>query len=122
MRLPRVRFTVRMMMAAVAVMAVVLTAADQLRQRRESFEQRAKECMRKVSTAIMDEQSARVSNRFNSVRLQHQCDLLGLPLGEREPAAGGLEPIGLGDHVELEVGLELAGSEPAVLLLLESDV
>ena len=65
MRVPRVRFTVRRMMVAVAVMAVVLTATVQLRQRRESFEQRAEECRRKVSAVYMDEQSARVGNRFN---------------------------------------------------------
>jgi len=57
-----------------------------------------------------------------SFRAQHQCDLLGLPLGERELAAGRLESVGLGGHVEFEVGLELAGSETAVVLLLEVDI
>jgi hypothetical protein len=65
MRVTRVRFTVRRMMVAVAVMAVVLSAADQLRRRRESFVQRAEESKRRVSAAYRDEQSARVGNPFD---------------------------------------------------------
>ena len=65
MRLPRVRFTVRQIMVVLAVMALLLAAADHLRRRRQSFKQRAEECRRKVAAAIMDEQSARVGNRFN---------------------------------------------------------
>ena len=61
----RVRFTMRSMVVAVAVMAVVLTAANQLRRRRESFKRRAEECMRKVSASYNAEQAARVGNRFN---------------------------------------------------------
>jgi hypothetical protein len=62
---PADSFTVRRMMAAVAVMAVLLTATDRLRRRRESFEQRARECARRVSSAYQDEQAARVGNRFH---------------------------------------------------------
>jgi hypothetical protein len=40
-RLPRVRFTARRLMAAVAVVALILAVADQLRRRRESFQQHA---------------------------------------------------------------------------------
>jgi hypothetical protein len=65
MRLPGVRFTVQRLMAAVTVLALVLAVADQLRRRRESFQQRAEVCRQKVSDAYMDEQSARTTNRFN---------------------------------------------------------
>ncbi len=59
MRLPPLRFTVGRLMAAVAVLALVLAVADQLRRRRESFQQRAEVCRRRVSTAYFDEQAAR---------------------------------------------------------------
>jgi hypothetical protein len=52
-------------MAAVAALALVLAVADQLRRRRESFQQRAEVCRQKVSDAYMDEQSARTTNRFD---------------------------------------------------------
>jgi hypothetical protein len=65
MRLPRVRFTVRRLMAAVTVLALVLAVADQLRRRRESFQQRAEVCRQKVSDAYMAEQAARTINRFD---------------------------------------------------------
>jgi hypothetical protein len=65
MHLPRVRFTVRQLMAAVTALALVLTVADQLRRRRESFQQRAGICRQKMSDAYMDEQSARTTNRFD---------------------------------------------------------
>jgi hypothetical protein len=65
MHLPRVRFTVRQLMAAVTVLALVLAVVDQLRRRRESFQQRAKVCRQKVCDAYMDEQSARTTNRFD---------------------------------------------------------
>jgi hypothetical protein len=62
---PRVRFTVQRITVAVAVLALALTAADQLRRRRDSFKHLAEECRRKVSAAYMDEQVARAGNRFN---------------------------------------------------------
>jgi hypothetical protein len=65
MRLPRVQFTVRRLMAAMAVLALVLAVADQLRRRRESFQQRAEACRQKVSAAYMGEQAARITNRFD---------------------------------------------------------
>jgi hypothetical protein len=65
MRLPRVRFTVRRLMAAVAVLALALAVADQLRRRRESFQQRAAVCRRKVSAAYIDEQAARGAFQFD---------------------------------------------------------
>jgi hypothetical protein len=57
MRRPRVRFTVRRMMVAVAIMAVFFGAADGLRRRRESFGQQAKRFARKAS----DEYNASMS-------------------------------------------------------------
>jgi hypothetical protein len=65
MALRHVRFTMRRMMVAVAVMAVVMGTVEGLRRRRESFRRRAIECRQRVSAAIIDEQSARISNRFN---------------------------------------------------------
>jgi hypothetical protein len=65
MRLPLVRFTVRRMMVALAVMAVVMGIIEGLRRRRDSFQRRAIECAQRVSAGIMDEQSARITNRFN---------------------------------------------------------
>src|SRR4051794_9603025 len=62
-RLPRVRFTVQRLMAAVTVLALAL--ADQLRRRRESFQQRAEVCRQKVSAAYMDEQAARGAFQFD---------------------------------------------------------
>jgi hypothetical protein len=65
MQLPRLRFTVQLMMAVVALVAMALTVDDQFRRRRESFKQRALECMRSVSAAYEAEQAARFGNRFN---------------------------------------------------------
>lgn len=65
MRLPHSKFTVRRLMAAVTVLALVLALADQLRRRRESFQQRAEVCRQKVGDAYMEEQSARTTNRFD---------------------------------------------------------
>jgi hypothetical protein len=56
---------VRRLMAAVTVLALVLAVADQLRRRRESFQQRAEVCRQKVSDAYMAEQAARTINRFD---------------------------------------------------------
>jgi hypothetical protein len=47
------------MMAAVALLAFLLAAVDQLRRRRESFRLRAEVCRRAVSAAYLDEQAAR---------------------------------------------------------------
>jgi hypothetical protein len=63
--MPRTRFTVRRLMAIMAMMALVLAFADQSRRRRESFQQRAEFCRRKVSAAYNEEQSARTTNRFD---------------------------------------------------------
>jgi hypothetical protein len=46
-------------------MAVVMGTFEGLRRRRQSFRRRAMECGQRVSAAIIDEQSARISNRFN---------------------------------------------------------
>lgn len=60
-----VRLTLWKMMTVVAILAVALSVVDQLRRRRESFRLRAEEYRHRVSVAIMDEQEARVKNRFN---------------------------------------------------------
>jgi hypothetical protein len=65
MPLPRVRFTVRRMMVAVAVIALVMGTVEGLRRRRESFQRRAKMFAQKVSVAIMDEQIYRMNRRSN---------------------------------------------------------
>ena len=65
MPLPRVRFTVRRMMVAMVVMAVVMGAVEGLRRRRESFQRRAEMFAQKVSAAILDEQDYRTSRRGN---------------------------------------------------------
>ena len=62
---PRVRFTVRRMMVAMAVLAVVMGAVEGLRRRRESFQRRAEMFAQKVSAAILDEQDYRTSRRSN---------------------------------------------------------
>jgi len=49
MRLPSVRFTVRRIMVAVAIMAVFFGAADGLRRRRGSFGQQARKWQRMAS-------------------------------------------------------------------------
>jgi hypothetical protein len=64
MRLPRVRFTVRWLMAAVAVVALILAVAEQLRRRRESFQQRAEVYRQKTSDALMAAQITRSGNLF----------------------------------------------------------
>jgi hypothetical protein len=64
MKLPRVRFTVRQLVAAVAVVALVLAVADQLRRRRESFQQQAEVYRRKTSDAYMAAQVTRSGNLF----------------------------------------------------------
>ena len=61
----RVRFTMRQMMVIVAALAVVVGTVEGLRRRRESFDRRAKMFRQKVSAAIMDEQSYRLSHRKN---------------------------------------------------------
>jgi hypothetical protein len=62
---PRVRFTMRKMMAIVAAVAVVVGTVEGLRRRCESFDRRAKMFAQKVGAAIMDEQSYRLSRRKN---------------------------------------------------------
>lgn len=62
----RVRFTMRRMMAVVAVLAVVAGTVEGLRRRRESFERRARMFARKVSAEIMAEQSYRINRRSSS--------------------------------------------------------
>lgn len=53
------------MMATMAVVAVVLAVADQLRRRRESFQLRAEAYRRKASAVYLEEQAARTTARFN---------------------------------------------------------
>ena len=64
MKLPRVRFTIRRLMAAVAVLALVLAVADQLRRRRESFQRSADVYRRKTGDAFMAAQITRSGNLF----------------------------------------------------------
>jgi hypothetical protein len=61
MRLPRMRFTVRDSMVAVAILAVALGTVAGLRGRRESFERRARMFAQKASDEIMAEQDYRTS-------------------------------------------------------------
>jgi hypothetical protein len=61
--LGRVQFTMRRLMVAVAVLAMVMGAIEGLRRRRESFERRAKMFAQKVSDAYIDEQNYRMSHR-----------------------------------------------------------
>ena len=63
MRPPRVRFSLRWMMAAVAAVAMVAAAGEGLRRRRESFERRAEFFAQKVGDEIMAEQSFRGNHR-----------------------------------------------------------
>ncbi len=63
MRPPRVRFSLRWMMAAVAAVAMVAAAGEGLRRRRESFEQRAEIFAQKVSDEIIAEQNYRSNHR-----------------------------------------------------------
>jgi hypothetical protein len=53
----------RRMMVAVAIFALVLGTVEGLRRRRESYRRRADMFAQKVSAAIMDEQSYRMSRR-----------------------------------------------------------
>jgi hypothetical protein len=64
MKLPRVQFTVRLLMAAVVVVALVLAVADQLRRRRMSFQQRAEVYRRKTGEADVAVQVTRSGNLF----------------------------------------------------------
>src|SRR5947208_3046589 len=64
MRLPRVRFTVRRLMVAVAVVALILAVAEQLQRRRESFQQQAEVYRRKTGDAYMAAQITRSGNLF----------------------------------------------------------
>src|SRR5262245_54718649 len=64
MKLPRVRFTVRLLVAAVAVVAFILAGADRLRRRRESFQHRAEVFSRKSGEAFMAAQVTRSGNLF----------------------------------------------------------
>ena len=66
MALPRMRFTIRRLMVAVAVLAMVIGAIEGLRRRRESFEERAKMFAQKVSDAFNDEQNYRMSHRSST--------------------------------------------------------
>jgi hypothetical protein len=63
MRLIRVRFTIRRLMVAVAILAMVLGTVEGLRRRRESFERRAGMFAQKVSDEIMAEQNYRTARR-----------------------------------------------------------
>ena len=65
MGLPRVRFTVRRMMAVVVVMAMVMGAAEWLRRRSVSFQLRAKMFAQQISDAYMAEQNYRAHHRSN---------------------------------------------------------
>lgn len=62
---PRPRFTVWRIMVTVAVVALVLGTVAELRRRRQSFQQRAQRFERKVSAAILAEQSYRLGHRSN---------------------------------------------------------
>jgi hypothetical protein len=64
MRLPRVRFTVRSLVFAVAGVALILAVAEQLQRRRESFQQQAEVYRRKTSDAYMAAQVTRSGNLF----------------------------------------------------------
>ncbi|MGO9917321.1 MAG: hypothetical protein ACLQIB_21805 [Isosphaeraceae bacterium] len=59
-----VRFTMRRMMAAVAVMAVAMGTVEGLRRRRASFLRRASECSQKAGYAGMAKQVAWFNNRW----------------------------------------------------------
>jgi hypothetical protein len=61
---PRVRFTMRRMMVAVAVMAVAMGTVEGLRRRRASFQRRALECGEKTSAVAWAMQLARFNNRW----------------------------------------------------------
>ena len=63
MRLTRVRFTIRRLMVAVAIFAVVVATVEGLRRRRESFERRARMFAQKASDEIMAEQGYRMARR-----------------------------------------------------------
>jgi len=60
---PRVRFTLRRMMVAVAVMAVATGTVEGLRRRRASFQRRALECSQKANAEAWAMQLARFNNR-----------------------------------------------------------
>jgi hypothetical protein len=64
MKLPRARFTVQLLMAAVTIAALILAGADQLRRRRESFQQRAEVYRRKAGGEFMVAQITRSGNLF----------------------------------------------------------
>jgi hypothetical protein len=65
MRLIRVRFTIRRLMVAVAIVGMVLGTVEGLRRRRELFEQRAGMFAQKVSDEITAEQNYRMARRGN---------------------------------------------------------
>jgi uncharacterized protein HemX len=62
---PRMRFTMRQMIVIVAALALAIGTVERLRRRAESFDRRAKMFAQKVSAAIMEEQSYRLSHRTN---------------------------------------------------------
>jgi hypothetical protein len=62
---PRVRFTMRRMMVAVAVTAVAMGTVEGLRRRRASFQRRALECRQKASDVAWAMQLARFNNRWS---------------------------------------------------------
>jgi hypothetical protein len=63
MRLTRMRFTIRHLMVAVVILAVVLGIVVGLRRRRQSFERRARMVAQKASDVIMAEQIYRMARR-----------------------------------------------------------
>ena len=63
MRLIRVRFTIRGLMVAVAILAVVLVTVLGVRRRRESFGQRARMFAQKARDEIRDEENYRMTRR-----------------------------------------------------------
>ena len=94
MRVPRARSSLRRLMAAIAILALVLAIAEQLRRRREAFLHKAAIFREKTSEAYLKGQIVR-SNRFN----------MGYP-----PEAFFFE---LGDHYDaLRVTYEKAAVRP----------
>jgi hypothetical protein len=63
MRLTRVRFTIRGLMVAIAILAVVLGIVDGVRRRRESFARRARMYAQKARDEIRDAENYQITRR-----------------------------------------------------------
>jgi hypothetical protein len=75
MRLPKLRFTLRLMMVAVAVVALILTI-EALRRRSFAFEREAEKCKAQAFTyRAMAQKLERVSARLHEPKLAQDAQL-----------------------------------------------